>query len=107
VTTIAYDPLNRELTKTAANGVVTSHLYDAAGNESSRWQVNPAGAGLTAYTATYDAVGNKQSVAEIDGVRSDLPIAHGTALRARRRERDVRLRSAGQSPDDEPERRDN
>ena len=52
-----------------ANGVVTSHVYDPAGNELSRWQVNAAGVALTAYTAIYDAVGNGLAKAEVDGNR--------------------------------------
>jgi RHS repeat-associated protein len=69
LTTITYDPLDRESRRTLANGVVTSHTFDPAGRETVRTQVTPTGSGLTAYTATYDAADNRQSVAEIDGNR--------------------------------------
>jgi RHS repeat-associated protein len=66
ITTIAYDPLSRETKRILANGVVTSHSYDAVSNETSRWQTTASGTPLTAYTTTYDAIGNRLNVAEID-----------------------------------------
>jgi RHS repeat-associated protein len=67
LTTISYDPLNRETKRILANGVVTSHIYDPANRETSRQQTTAAGVALTAYTATYDAIGNRLTIAEIDG----------------------------------------
>jgi RHS repeat-associated protein len=69
LTTIIFDPLNREIRRTLANGVVTSHTFDAANRETARTQITAAGVALTAYTATYDAAGNRLTVAEIDGNR--------------------------------------
>lgn len=69
ITTIAYDALNRESKRIMANGVVTSHMFDPAGNELSRSQINPAGAALLGFTATYDPIGNRLAVEEVDGNR--------------------------------------
>ncbi|MDR3709287.1 MAG: RHS repeat-associated core domain-containing protein [Capsulimonadaceae bacterium] len=59
-TSIVYDALNREAARTMANGIVTTHTFDAAGNETVR------ASSVAVYTATYDAVGNRLSVAEIE-----------------------------------------
>jgi RHS repeat-associated protein len=66
-TTYTYDALNRELMKALANGVVCSHVYDAAGRETARQWIAGSGAPVALYTATYDAVGNRMTVQELDG----------------------------------------
>jgi RHS repeat-associated protein len=67
ITTIAYDPLSREIRRIMTNGLVTGHVYDTVGNESLLQQTTAAGTMITGYTATYDAVGNRLTVLEVDG----------------------------------------
>jgi YD repeat-containing protein len=65
--TIVWDNLGREWKKTLGNGTVVSQVYDAAGRVVLQSNVNHAGAGLAVYTGTYDAVGNRSGVLELDG----------------------------------------
>jgi len=69
ITTIAYDALNRESKRIMANGVVTSHTFDPAGNELGRTQINAVGVAVLGFTATYDPIGNRLAVEEVDGNR--------------------------------------
>jgi YD repeat-containing protein len=66
-TTMGYDALNRDLTKTHGNGMTVSHAYDPAGRQTALWNLGGDGSGLGIFTATYDPVGNRLTVLEIDG----------------------------------------
>ncbi len=68
-TTILWDALNREQTKTLANGMVVNHLYDANGNELVLSNVNAVGAAIAVFTNTYSATNNRTTVLELDGTR--------------------------------------
>jgi RHS repeat-associated protein len=68
-TTFEYDALRRELHKTLANGLISSHLYDPAGRELVLENRKAGGEALAVYTASYDAVGNRLTVHELDGTR--------------------------------------
>jgi len=68
-TTLLHDALGREWRKTLANGMTVSHLYDPAGRETVLEVRKASGEALAVYTASYDAVGNRQTALELDGVR--------------------------------------
>jgi RHS repeat-associated protein len=67
--TLMWDVLDLRLKETLASGMTISHTYDPAGQETGRAIYKRDGAALAVYTATYDAVGNRLSVLEVDGVR--------------------------------------
>ena len=69
LTTIAFDALDRELHKTLGNGMSVNHIYDAAGREFVLGNYGPSGAALAVFTNTYDPVGNRLSVLEVDATR--------------------------------------
>jgi YD repeat-containing protein len=65
MTTISYDPLDREITKILANSQITSHIYDPAGRETALTNsLLSTGAVLSAHTATYEPADNRLSVLE-------------------------------------------
>jgi len=66
-TEMHYDALDREVRKELANGVVVSHTYDMAGRETVLEQRQSSGVAIAVYTATYDNVGNRTGVQELDG----------------------------------------
>ncbi|MCC7494451.1 MAG: RHS repeat protein [Fimbriimonadaceae bacterium] len=66
-TTWTWDRLGRVAEQTLANGVRASHTYNSRGQASSLRQLRPDGVVFAAYTATYDAVGNRTQVDEIEG----------------------------------------
>jgi YD repeat-containing protein len=66
LTTIAYDALNRELTKTVGSGMLVSHTYDPAGRETMLGNYLSGRGSSALYTATYDALGNRLTILEID-----------------------------------------
>lgn len=66
-TTIQYDALSREQHRVLGNGLNVSHTYDAAGRETVLSNASPAGTAWAVFTNTYDAVGNRLSVKELDG----------------------------------------
>ena len=68
-TTFAYDALNRDFSRTLANGQVIQHSYDPAGRETLLKNLKANGVALAIYTNTYDAVGNRLSVQELSGNR--------------------------------------
>ena len=68
-TTILWDALNREQTKTLANGMAVNHQYDANGNELVLSNVNAVGAALFVASNTYDAVNDRVSILELDGTQ--------------------------------------
>ena len=68
-TTIQWDAVNREQTKTLGNGMVVTRLYDANGNELVLSNVNAVGAALFVVSNTYDAVNNRVSMLELDGTQ--------------------------------------
>lgn len=67
LTTIQYDALNREKHRILANGMTTSHTFDQAGRETVLANYGPGGTPYAIYTNTYDHVGNRLTVAELDG----------------------------------------
>ena len=67
VTSITWDPLYREAHKVLANGMAVSHTYDDGGRETLLAYYKVDGTPLSVYTATYDSVGNRLSVEELDG----------------------------------------
>jgi|GEM_PF-687004 len=67
LTTIQYDALNREKHRILANGMGVSHTFDAAGRETVLGNYSSTGTAMALFTNTYDAVGNRLTVAEIDG----------------------------------------
>jgi RHS repeat-associated protein len=68
-TTITHDALDRELHKILANGMAVSHTYDPAGTQTVLENRKSDGTLLAVYTATYDGLGNRLTVLELDGVR--------------------------------------
>lgn len=66
-TTWVWDALGREQRQSLANGVVASTTYDAAGRPRGRVHRQSSGTPLSWYTASYDAVGNRTAVQELDG----------------------------------------
>lgn len=66
-TTIQWDALNREQYRILANGMSVSHTFDAIGRETLIGNRNAAGFGLAVFTNTYDSVGNRLTVLELDG----------------------------------------
>jgi len=58
-----YDALDRETARTLANGLTQTRQYDTAGRGT------VIASPVAAYTATYDAVGNRVSLVELDGTR--------------------------------------
>ncbi len=69
LTTLQYDALDRESVKTLASGMSINHTYDAAGRETVLSNLASNGSALAIYTASYDAVGNRLNVVELDGTR--------------------------------------
>ena len=67
VTVYAYDKLGRELTKTLPNGVKSSHVYNQVGDETLQEERDARGTLLSRYASTYNNVGMKQSVTELNG----------------------------------------
>ena len=68
-TTISYDALNREQHRVLGNGMSSTHTYDSAGRETLLSNYDPTGTARALYTNTYDAVGNRTNVLELDGSR--------------------------------------
>jgi YD repeat-containing protein len=66
-TTIAYDGLDREVVRTFANDMVLTQTFDPMGNQAVRQYWTPGGGGILMHTATYDPVGNRLTVAELNG----------------------------------------
>ncbi len=66
-TTWSWDALGREARQSLANGVTVSQTYDPAGRAASRVYYDPEGVELAMYTASYDPVGNRTGVEELDG----------------------------------------
>ena len=66
-TVYTHDKLGRELTKTLPNGVVSSHVYNAVGDETLQEERDASGTLLASYASTYNPVGMKLSVTEKDG----------------------------------------
>ncbi len=62
-TTLSYDALDREAQRVLGNGASISRGYDAGGRETL------ISSPVAVYTASYDAVGNRTSVVELDGSR--------------------------------------
>ncbi len=54
---------------TLANAATISHTFDAAGRETVLANRTSAGVALSIYSATYDNVGNRLTVLELDGTR--------------------------------------
>ena len=67
VTTIQWDALDREQHRVLGNGMNVSHTFDAAGREIVLSNASPTGVALALFTNSYDPVGNRLSVSEIDG----------------------------------------
>ena len=67
LTTIQYDALNREKRRILGNGMAVSHTFDQAGRETVLGNYGSTGTAMAVFTNTYDAVGNRLTVAEIDG----------------------------------------
>ena len=67
--TFAYDPVGREIRRTLANGVSVSHVFDEAGRVAVLSAHKADGTAVALYTATYDDVGNRLTVRELDGTR--------------------------------------
>ena len=53
--------------KTLANSAVTSHTFDAAGNELTVENYRSDGSAVNIFTYTYDEVGNRKSALELSG----------------------------------------
>ena len=66
-TTIAYDALDREQHRVLGNGGTISHTWDANGRETLIESRDKAGVGQFIATNTYSSVGNRLTVAELDG----------------------------------------
>jgi RHS repeat-associated protein len=62
-TTLSYDALDREAQRVLGNGTSISRGHDAGGRETL------ISSPVAVYTASYDAVGNRTTVAELDGSR--------------------------------------
>jgi YD repeat-containing protein len=69
-TTIQYDALDREQRRVLGNGMTVSHTFDSAGRETLLGNFSPTGAALAVFTNTYDALGNRLSVLELDSTRA-------------------------------------
>lgn len=68
-TTISYDNLDRERYRVLGNGMAVSHTFDAAGRETLLTNYGSTGTAYAIFTNTYDVVGNRLSVVELDGSR--------------------------------------
>ena len=66
-TVYSHDKLGRELTKTLPNGVTSSHVYNAVGDETLLEERDASGTVLSRYASTYNNSGLKLSVTEKDG----------------------------------------
>jgi YD repeat-containing protein len=66
-TTLVYDPLNGQQQRVLGNGMAVSTLYDQVGNVSAIQALISAGAPLAMCKYTYDAIGNRLAVIELDG----------------------------------------
>ncbi len=66
-TTLAYDALGRERQRVLGNGVKITFAFDAAGRNTLLDARTSAGVGLAIYSASYDPVGNRLAVQELDG----------------------------------------
>ena len=66
-TTIQWDALDREQLRVLGNGMNVSHTFDGAGREIVLSNASPTGTALALFTNSYDPVGNRLSVSEIDG----------------------------------------
>jgi YD repeat-containing protein len=69
-TTLVYDPLGRTQRQIFGNGMTVSQVYDPVGNTTALQNRTASGTPLVIYTATYDNVGNRMSMAELDGSRT-------------------------------------
>jgi len=67
VTTIQWDPLDREQHRVLGNGMAVSHTFDAAGRETLLQNVSAAGVALAVFTNSYSPTNDRLTVAEIDG----------------------------------------
>jgi len=65
VTTYQYDPVGLLDTMTLPNGVISGYTYDAL-NRLTQIEQHTGVSMLAAYTYDLDAIGNRQSVTELD-----------------------------------------
>lgn len=66
-TTISYDALDRERHRVLGNGMALSHTFDQARRETLLANYFPDGPACAVFTNTYDAIGNRLGVLELDG----------------------------------------
>ena len=67
VTTWSYDPVSRLTQQLLANGVVVSNIYDNADRLLVLANIGTGGTTLSSFAYTYDRVGNRTQVIELDG----------------------------------------